>query len=371
MFETVKGSASVITLISIFLLSGCGQDVNSTNSEANSPVESVVEHIVEEAVFSPPSDKTENPESVEVVPAPLVIPVNRNAEDIYLSDHIYFVPPCVSDGENLYFRKDALLGDEKPGLYVMPVGGDEIRLADIDIPVGMDIAELAIDAYGNLHLLIQNRSDEILFIRQYNADLQVEKEIDIAEYTDEFRKPNHFLVNRDGTYYIHWKYQNTGLIVDNVGKLLHKFSAESLGLGWVTAAGVGSDDEFYLVHDTDDMKPKIARFDIDSLTVEIDKLSLELPEEELFTLISVGIDTELLLYSETSGVWVYDIDTGILENRIPLSVNSWGYYSQFYNLAFLPDGRLLLATTVLKNNEPGDENFESWLFKYIPTDKTP
>ncbi len=90
---------------------------------------------------------------------------------------------------------------------------------------------------------------------------------------------------------------------------------------------------------------------------------------------SCGTDTNLLLFSPYSGVWAYDNENEIIENRVPLSELGFESNAELYPLTFLPDGRLILLekTANGKNdnqiNNIVDESSKNWLIKYIPAGK--
>ena len=86
---------------------------------------------------------------------------------------------------------------------------------------------------------------------------------------------------------------------------------------------------------------------------------LYLSRDEIFNGMYRGTDTNILLFSKYSGVWAYDQEQGILENRTPLSEIGLAHNAESYPLTFLPDGRLVL----LQRDKDGVH------IKYIPGGK--
>ncbi|MDE7224065.1 MAG: hypothetical protein K2O34_09825, partial [Acetatifactor sp.] len=98
----------------------------------------------------------------------------------------------------------------------------------------------------------------------------------------------------------------------------------------------------YLVYRDRDEKLEIGEFDVENCTIKREAAPLCFSGDEVFSEMSSGTDTNLLLFSPYSGVWAYDHEKGILENRVPLSDIGVTRDANFSPLTFLPDGRLLL-----------------------------
>lgn len=206
--------------------------------------------------------------------------------------------------------KNIYLAHGGPDLYVMPIGTDGHSPANIDNPDEMDICNIALDTYGRIHLLMAGQDNEKWFICRLDENCHVDKTIDISAYFETKHMPLWFLIDKDGTYYFKWAISRNGIVVDSEGVLKHRFTG--------------------------------------------------------------GTDTNLLLLSPYSGVWAYDYENGIMENRVPLSEIGFDPNTEFYPLTFLPDGRLILLGKTVNNNPidgVGDENFKDWLLKYIPAGK--
>ncbi|MDR2547543.1 MAG: hypothetical protein LBC96_08615 [Lachnospiraceae bacterium] len=179
------------------------------------------------------------------------------------------------------------------------------------------------DSYGKMHLLIANRIQEEYFIWRLDEKYKVDRVIDISAYTDAIQNPawgvRWFLVFEDDTYYVQWGWEQDGIIISSEGVLEHKFTRESLGVGWVRQVAVGMDGHIYITHAHDDEKVEIGKLNIESGLVINENPDLYFPSGELFHTMSGGTDTNLLLFSIYSGIWAYDTEGEIMENRMSLT----------------------------------------------------
>lgn len=354
----------MLLLIGIFVLSGCGQRDNSSMGAADNHDGGEIGAHIEQ-----PEDRAEDSESNEASeepPKPSEVPVNVNAEDIsYHSEDdiniLYAVHRCKSDGENIY------LAYGRPDLYVMPVGADQHTPANIDNPEGLNVCNIAIDRDGRIHLLMVGQNNEEWYIWRLDRDYQVDKKMDVTPYFKPKQVPIWFLIDKDGTYYFQWPIDRNGVIIDSEGALKHELTPESLGIRWIYEAAVGKDGRIYLVYgNVDDEKLEIGELDAESCSVKKGNPELYFPAREPFSLMAGGTDTNLLLFCPFSGVWAYDDEKGILENRVPPSELGSGIDGEFQPLAFLPDGRLLLPEKNGNDNNPDDARM---ILKYIPVGK--
>lgn len=355
-----KKIAFISLLIGVFVISGCGQSDNL-------PTETVDNHVNEEIDPSFPEmeDKAEdvvNDERSESLPKPLEVPVNTKAEDVdYFSedgiDLSRAVHRCVSDGENIYFAYT------EPDLYVMPVGANEHSPANIDNPEGMNVCNVAIDIYGKIHLLVADSNYDGWFIWCLDEEYKIDKIIDISAHFETKRIPTWFLIDKDGTYYFQWPINRDGIIVDSEGVLKHRLTTESLGIKWIYEAAVGKDGLIYLVYDNGNEKMQIGELDVENCSIKNEDSPLSFPDNEIFSAMSGGTDTNFLLFSPYSGVWAYDNKNGVLENRVLLSDIGLGRDAEFWPLTFLPDGRLLLLERTINDSHADD------VLKYVPVGK--
>ena len=351
--------AFIPLLISIYLLCGCGQSGNPSIQTADNYFDKETDTNIAET-----ENKTETNESLEDLPKLLEVPVNTQAEDIHCHnedgiDLSRAVHRCVSDGENIYFAY------KEPDLYVLPIGTDEHRPVNIDNPQGMNVCNIAIDTYGRIHLLMAGQDNDEWVIWRLDEDYQIEKIVDISACFETKQSPFWFLIDKDGTYYFQWLIDRNGIIVDSEGVLKHKFTPESLGVRWTYEAAVGRDGQIYLVYGNNaDEKREVGKLDVENCTIKNEGSPLSFPSSETFADMSGGTDTNLLLYSPISGVWAYDNEQGIMENRVPLFDIDFGTDTDFWPLTFLPDGRLLLLAKTVNSNHTDDV-----VLKYVPVGK--
>lgn len=339
----------------IFVLSGCGQSDNPLTKPADTYVNEKSEMSFTETE-NDEDDKNDAPS--EDLPKLLEVPVNTKAEDIHYhsEDDIDLgraMRRCRSNGENIYLVYGA------PDLYIMPIGADEHSRVNIDNPEGMDVCNIAMDTCGRIHLLMSRNGDE-WFIWRLDEDYQIDSVIDISAYFETKQLPGWFLVDKDGTYYLQWSNANRdGIIVDSEGALKYRFTPKSLGTGWTYQAAVGKDGQIYLIHSERGEKLEIGELDVENCSLKNEDSSLCFSGDETFSVMSGGTDTNLLLFSPYSGVWACDTETGVMENRVPLSDIGFSSDTEFCPLAFLSDGRLFLLGYV------GNDYY----LKYIPVGK--
>lgn len=355
-----KRSVLLFWLSGIFLLSGCGQ---SGNPLASTPDSYVNEEM--EASVTRIEDKAENDEigeTSEALPKPLEIPVNTQMLEVsYLNEDgikpMRALHRCVSDGENIF------LAYGEKDIYVMPIGADKHSPMNLENPDGMLVCNVAMDIYGGLHLLMAAENYEEWYIWRLDEDYQIDKVVDISAYFETKQIPLWFLVNKDGTYYFQWILDRSGLIVDGEGVMMHKTTPETLGISWILEAAVGKDGEIYLLYENEEDKIESGVLKVENGSIEREDATLSFPGNETFSQMSVGTDTNLLLFSPISGVWAYDSEKGILENRVTISDIDFGKDMEFWPLTFLPDGRLLLAGHRIPD---GSTENDDVLMKYIP-----
>ena len=356
-----KKKAFIAYIASIFILYGCGLREDNLSSET---IENYTDNeIGMEYAENEVKDKDFN-ESPEVLLKPLMIPINTKAEEIHIynKEHLEILSNTFiynTDGEKIYFLT-AL------GFYLVPIGTDDVNSINIEIPEGMDVCNFALDRYGRMHLIIAERDKEEFFICRLDENFQVDKTIDISAYVETIQNPRWlrwFMVLHDGTYYIQWSMDQDGIIVSSDGELMHKFTLDSLGIGWVRQVAVGKDGYIYIVCGSKEDNRKIVKLDTNNCLIEDVNPSLYFHGGERFRTMSGGTDTNLLLYSIYSGAWACDTESGILENRVSLTDIGLGLDndSDLWKLIILPDGRLFVSA----RSVDGD----AVIHKYIPVGK--
>lgn len=330
---------------------------SGTETENNTETESRSES--ENAAGTEESEATG---SAQDQPMLLEVPVSSQREDILFHkvdgiDISWSEHRCQSDGENLYL----VYGPAgELDLYVMPIGADEHFRANLDNPEGMVICHITMDLYGKIYLLVAGNDFEEWYIWRLDERKQVEEVIDISDCFETNQTPLWFLIDKEGNYYFQWVFYRDGVILDSKGELKHRFTMESLDIGWIYEAAVGKDGLIYVAYrDRGDEKVRIGEFDVESGSIIKEDSPLYLFRDEVFTRMSRGTDTNILLFSRYSGIWAYDQEQGILENRVPLSEMGLARDEESYPLTFLPDGRFVL----LQGGKDGIH------IKYIPAGK--
>ncbi|MCM1119131.1 MAG: hypothetical protein NC543_07195 [bacterium] len=362
----------ILLLISLLALSGCGhnadlppetdvndlrEDIHTNNMETEEQAETEGSEMGETAK----TESSETPESSESLPEPIQIPVSTEMEDIlYHSvdgiDLGLSLHRCKSDGKNIYLVYGTA---GEPDLYVMSMGSDEQGQAHIDNPDEMVVCHVAVDIYGRVHLIVAGNDFNEWFIWQLNESYQVEKVIDISSYFEVKQMPNWFLVDKDGTYYLQWLLSRDGVILDSEGDLIHRIFLKSFATRWTYEAAVGKNGHIYIVYRDGDEGIRIGEFDTESGTIKKEESKLCFSRDELFSEMASGTDTNLLLFSPISGVWAFDDEKDILENRVKLSDVDLSGGKEFWPLTFLPDGRLFLL------EKRGKDKY----LRYIPAGK--
>ena len=361
----LKTSILATLLMGIFILSACGPLSVETNDEIN---DTAMAEMLDDG--SNATNDTKFAEAdVDVsddLQKPPAVPVSNKAEDIYYyynADDIFLeraLHRSTADGKNIY------LAYGEPDLYVLPLGADRHEPANMENPEGMDVLRVALDGQGQIHLLMADYDNGIYFIRRLNEDYRVDKSMDISAYFEhKERIPMWFMIDKDGTYYLQWPFDRSGIIVDADGTLKHKTTRESLGAQWIYEAAVGKDGHIYLVHGYPDENIEIARLNVEEGTMENVDSALHFPGDEVFSEMSAGTDSNLLLYAPYSGVWAYDAENGMLENRLKPSDVRPDFNDEFRPLVFLPDGRLVLMGDAA-NGDKANEGPAPCLLKYVP-----
>lgn len=366
----------ILILASILVLSGCGKNDDTPMGNTDHSVDDTIyvdSSETEEYTAAGDASEAENQAddqqsepSVEPL-ASLEVPVNTQAVDVTYEirdgiDVFNATQRCCSDGENIY------LAYGQTDLYIMPLGADYHSPANLDNSEGLYVCNIAMDRYGGIHLLLTNSDYDKWVIWRLGGDYQTEQVIDISAYFETKRQPVVFQLDQDGNYYLMWPINRDGIVVDSEGALRHRVTPKTLGIKWIYQAAVGKDGQIYLVYSDGDEKLKIGALDVESGALTEGSAELCFPDSENFTAMSRGTDTNLLLYSPYSGVWAYDQEQGIMENRVPLSDMGFDKGITVYPLAFLADGRLLIGG-FKEGADTGEDGFKQRFLKYVPAGK--
>lgn len=111
---------------------------------------------------------------------------------------------------------------------------------------------------------------------------------------------------------------------------------------WTYEAALGEDGLIYIVYGEWDEKLNIDEFDVENCSIKKEDASIWFPRGSTFAAMSCGTDTDFLLFSRDTGIWAYDNEKGILENRVPLADIGFGSNVECCPLTFLLDECLFL-----------------------------
>ena len=184
MGQKCGGVSLILLCIGIFTLSGCGRNNDSFIETENNDANEEIHTNITETEVKVVTEDNETIEPSESLPKPSEVPVNLRMEDIlyHSTDDIDIslsIHRCKSDGENIYL----VYGEAgEADLYIMPMGTNEHRQANIDNPEKMVICHIAIDTYGRIHLLVAGSNYDEWFIWRLNENFQIDKVMDISDY---------------------------------------------------------------------------------------------------------------------------------------------------------------------------------------------
>ncbi|HKM35430.1 MAG TPA: hypothetical protein VJY54_11890 [Lachnospiraceae bacterium] len=338
----IKKMACFATLMSIFLLTACGQ----TN-------EKELDKLVEESIVSKQLDI----ESAKDTFQPSASGVSNEAVTVSYKGEDFRKSVFAVGGDKIY-----ICGIKSDGQYFLGCMNKEEDLFyefSIEIPENMRAFNMTVDNQNRCHILwmsiekitLDNQCfDRITYEQSYitimNAKGETETQIDVTPiFMKEQRRPFCFIIDREGNYY----FENGKEIV----KLLSDGSMVSniVCPGQIDGIGIGRTGVVYCTYENEDRKDMLGKLDQDVFV----SCEVSLPDNNaIYANISPGTDSEALLYNKDGGVYVYDDVSNVIELRI-----SQGdlpiYGEEVVGYGFLEDGRLCLLT----------QNGET-VFYYIP-----
>lgn len=223
----------------------------------------------------------------------------------------------------------------------------------IEMPDDMRISYMTVDRQASCHMLwmsvettivdgvTQNlRTFERARIIVVNKSGEVEKDIDVSTlFAEEQIRPNFycFAVDDEGSYYLGNGRELVRLKPD--GSLEARISCG----GTIQAVGCGRSGEIYCIYAGENGKEVIGKLEQNSgAEVIVGKVGLP-SVGAIYLHLTLGTDTELILYNKEGGVFTYDSETDTVQQRIageqlPVPGTSVSGYG------FLGDGRLCLLT---------------------------
>ena len=348
-------------LLSTLLLTGCAKTTNDP-LEVPAKKQSVEQENNQETEELVPSQSTKETQGSQTEPAEeSTASVNTTREevsyccedgiDLSRAEH-----RCASDGANLY------LAYTETDLYVLAAGETKHKPVGLKNPAELLVCNVTIDTEGKIHLLMATPELDKWYIWQLDEGFQLENELSITSYFDKNRIPLWFMVDKDGYYYMQWIEDRWGLILDEDGTLIHETTSASLGANWIYEAAVGKDGFIYVVYGWKGNTKKIGTLDPKLGSLRQDGIILKIPETDTFSAMAAGTDTEILLYGPYCGVWSYDSQKRIFEQRIKPEDIGYSGDMDFRPLGFQADGRFVTVGGAMESNA----RIRDLLLKYIP-----
>lgn len=257
--------------------------------------------------------------------------------------------------------------DESFFLGCMKQEDVQFREIPLKLPDDMRVAYMTVDRAGNCHSIWisvetldvdgvthYRRTYEKVQITVVDKDGELIAEIDLSEIfqTEEIR-PDYFCfaVDNEGNYYL--GAAQAIIKLNGKGEAEGKIPCE----GILQAVGCGRSGSIYCIYTKEDGKELLGRVEQGEDTTKVVSCGVFLPSAAaLYLNMAAGADAELLFYNKAGGVYAYDSDAGIVEQRMmPEEMPVSGMDVSGYG--FLGDGRLCLLTT---------ENGRA-VFYYVPT----
>lgn len=332
----MKRKISISILLMIVLISGCGKKEQTESSDMQiSTIE--MQEYVDTQVDS--KEETGGPEEEYTE-------LNYHRADIKYEDE-FPVKLILASGENVIFMMGR--NEEGRSLYKMNAEDSTFEKLDIAIPEELGAKKMVVDTSGNCHILMMSVKDNRLSyetMQMWIVDsdgILVEKK----DFSDEVKMLNPFClaIDKDGFYYM-----------DSLGKNIYKIDEQgelcnAVGIESVEGIGIGEDNSLYVTVTNQEGKGS----DLYCLVgEELEKKEAELPFSlAKYSDLYPGRKNEIVIFSETAGVLVYNSENQILEHVItdfPCSSQDMIGYGM------LADGRFVCVY---------EENKETY-FSYIP-----
>ncbi len=348
---------------SILLFSGCGRENNALmHTQEGDAIRDVDTMDTEKEEKSEENEENKTIETNGNLWQGTEVSVNMQAQVVpYMMedgiDPLRAVHRCTSNEENIF------LAYNETDFYIIPIGADKHSPACIDNPEGMKVCNITVDGYGKIHLLMAGDNYDEWNIWCLNEEYQIQKKIDISSLCDTKYIPIWFLVDKEGIYYLQWPHDRSSILINSDGIMEHKLTPELLGASWIYEAAVGRDGKIYLVYSNEEEKLIVGELDVNNGSIIEGVGEYSFPKDETFSAMSAGTDTNLLLFSPYSGVWAYDEDKEIFENRVVLSELGFGDNVEYWPFTFLADGRLWLMGREWKDETTAEETL---IMNYIP-----
>lgn len=340
----------------LICLSGCGGIEHSVTEETKQFLPEKDEAVYESCVPTSGQEETNT-----IVPDRELVPINTTDEEIpveWCGERLSRASACL--GSTMYFSQWAG-EDTNSALYEMNIGEASLQPSEIQIPEGMEIKAMAGDSKGHLHALIRpaaKASDKAYgLIRELDKEGNVIRDVDVSEAINgRYVLWQAFIVDSNGNYYI--KDLDYLLCISKEGQPLWEMNNRSLEISR-SYAMAAVDDSVYMTYQRNGVT-YIGEINTADGSIGEEYVLPEITENDSVLIMDRGTDSDLLLYANNSGIWSWNHDGSMLENRANRSEAQLPYSEVIVARMFLRDGRLLLV----KNVSDGDE-MVGITFQYI------
>ena len=361
----MKGMRRFFYIILIVCLCGCGSKITETNPLIikQNPIVGVEE---ETEGNSTEDYMLEDEQTVILSEERKKIPVNTTNQTITTEwDGVYLSRIYAVSESKIYLCQWAT-EDRESALFVLEDGEDVLKSIDANIPNGMNIYGISSDVSGHIYLLLRTKlstSKNITsVIREIDAEGNIVQDFDITEaIQNKIEWHQTFFVDYSGNFFI--RGMVSSICISNEGTLLWEVTDESIGISYSYGWTLGTDRDLYMTYQKDN-NSYIGRIDLSNGMI-LDEYELkQIDSNSVILAIGQGTDSDLLLYDNMRGGWVWNKEKNELENRTYLSETDLPYNEYILIRAFLEDGRLLL----IKNISNGDERVGR-TYQYISVGK--
>ncbi len=354
---TIKLPKFFLTLLLIFSITGCTNQSNESKSKDNQQELSTSTEEVLQSVTS--TEATGENQIIEVEAIQYKVS-NVSSSVLYEGSDIR--KSCFALGGSKLF----LVGISPENDYFLGTMEQEASIFEtlsIEIPSDMRIINMYVDNQNKCYTkwistektIVDDQefdipTDEKTWLVVVNSTGEIEKKLDISELMPaEAARSYNLCVDLQGNYYM--DHENEIIKINSTGTQMERITCE----GSVAEIGCGKSGVIYCSYYNANNEIILGR--IEEQTVVDVEAVLENPNINMYCIMS-GTDSELLIYDPRTGVYTYNIESNVIENRIyienlPISGEEVGGYG------FLGDGRLCIY---------GIQE-EKFIFYYIPAGK--
>ncbi len=355
----IKTIPMSLIMICTFIMCGCGTESTKENESDNTTVEIIEDRISEES----PEEDGKSVEGHEADQK--TIAVNTTEETIVLdSQGVHFAKACGTDDKNIYLCQWEREG-RTAALFQLGMGSDSIQKMNIEIPDKMDVHGIFPNIEGHIYLFLQSSvttENVTSIIREYDEECNLVGELDISNAIGgKMAVIQTFLVDSEENFYI--KGMAEAICISRSGECLWESKDATQGIGDSYAATIGKDGNVYITYKRDNIS-YMGRINPHDGTIAEEYPLNGLRENEQILAIRKGTDSDFLIYSGISGIWIWNVSDESVESRKVMSESEVSAGEYILIRTFLEDGRFLL----IENISEGDV-ITKHLFRYIPAGK--